>query len=55
MLIGSLALIIITGFFLEALRLAAQKPAWAGWSFVGNFIATTLFSGISAESWKPRI
>ncbi|GBO93590.1 (Fe-S)-binding protein [Mesosutterella multiformis] len=49
MLIGSLALIIITGFFLEALRLAAQKPAWAGWSFVGNFIATTLFSGVSAE------
>ncbi|MDL2059181.1 (Fe-S)-binding protein [Mesosutterella sp. AGMB02718] len=48
-LIGSLAFIIITGFFIEALRLAAQKPEWAGWSPVGCLLAG-LFSSLSAPS-----
>ncbi|MDO4936817.1 MAG: (Fe-S)-binding protein [Sutterellaceae bacterium] len=44
--LGSLAFIIVTGFLLEALRLAADKPEWASVSFVGYAIAQ-LFAGAS--------
>lgn len=44
LILGSLTFIIVTGFLLEALRLAAQKPEWAYVSFAGNTIAG-LFAG----------
>lgn len=50
-ILGSLAFIIITGFVLEALRLAVEQPAWAGYSFVGNTLAQ-LFIGADAETLK---
>ncbi|MBI5583457.1 MAG: respiratory nitrate reductase subunit gamma [Deltaproteobacteria bacterium] len=34
-----LLIVACSGFFLEGLRLALQKPAWAQWSFVGSWIA----------------
>lgn len=49
LVLGSLAFIIISGFVLEALRLAVQQPAWAGVSFVGNTIAA-LFAGADPSS-----
>lgn len=48
-LLGSLAFIILTGFLVEALRLAAQKPEWALWSPVGNALASLFFEGISED------
>lgn len=45
----SLAFIIITGFILEALRLAATQPEWAPVSFLGNAIAK-LFVSASPET-----
>jgi nitrate reductase gamma subunit len=49
-ILGSLALIIVTGFLVEALRLAAEHPAHAAWSPVGNFIATVFYSGFEKSS-----
>ncbi len=34
-----LLVVTLSGFFLEGVRLAAQKPPWAHWSFVGSMIA----------------
>lgn len=51
LVLGSLAFIIITGFLLEALRLAVQQPEWADVSFVGNAIAT-LLSGTDEATLK---
>ena len=34
-----LLLVVLSGFLLEGVRLAAQKPPWAHWSFVGSLIA----------------
>ncbi|MBI5603187.1 MAG: 4Fe-4S dicluster domain-containing protein [Deltaproteobacteria bacterium] len=34
-----LLMVILSGFFLEGARLAAQKPSWAHWSFVGSLMA----------------
>jgi Fe-S oxidoreductase/nitrate reductase gamma subunit len=34
-----LLIVACSGFFLEGVRLAVQKPAWAHWSFVGAWIA----------------
>jgi Fe-S oxidoreductase len=36
---ASLAFIVLTGFLIEGLRLAATQPAWAAWSPVGSLIA----------------
>lgn len=47
-LIASLAAIIITGFFVEALRLAVQQPAWREFSPVGNLLSQ-LFAGSTPE------
>ncbi len=49
MILGSLALIIITGYIVEALRLAAEKPEYAVYSPIGNFLATVFYSGMSQE------
>ncbi len=47
LVLGSLAFIILTGFLLESLRLATQKPDWAWVSFAGNTLAQ-LFSSCDA-------
>ena len=51
MVLGSLAFIVVTGFVLEALRLAVENPAWGVWSFVGYCLAQ-LFSGMSPETLR---
>ena len=40
----SLAFIVITGFFVEGMRLAATMPAWSSWSPVGNAVAHLLLA-----------
>ena len=52
--LGSLAVIIITGYIVEALRLAAEQPAHAVWSPVGNFIAQVFYSGMSKEQLEAQ-
>jgi Fe-S oxidoreductase/nitrate reductase gamma subunit len=41
--------ILFTGHFIQALRLAAEKPSWASWSFLSNALAR-LFWGASPET-----
>jgi Fe-S oxidoreductase/nitrate reductase gamma subunit len=38
--IGMLALIAITGYLIEGLRIAVLRPSWAAWSPVGNLLAS---------------
>ncbi len=52
MIQGSLTLIIITGFIVEALRIAGSQPASAVYSPVGSFIASVFYSNMSPESIK---
>lgn len=54
LILGSLALIIVTGFIVEALRLAAEKPEYAAYSPVGNFIAQVFYSGMSREQLEAQ-
>ncbi len=49
-----LFLIVVSGFVLEGARLSAQQPAWAAWSFAGNW-ASSLFSVSSGESAYPAL
>ena len=49
--IASLAAIILTGFLVEALRLAVQAPAWREFSPVGNLLSL-LFSGMDANALR---
>ncbi len=44
----------LSGFMVEGLRLAAQQPAWAAWSFAGAWTAS-LFSPSSAEVLYPYL
>lgn len=53
-ILGSLAVIIITGYIVEALRLAAEQPEHAVWSPVGNFIAQVFYSGMSKEQLEAQ-
>jgi Fe-S oxidoreductase/nitrate reductase gamma subunit len=46
-----LLLVICSGFILEGLRLASQKPAWAHWSFVGSWMAGLVSPGIAESSY----
>lgn len=50
-ILGSLFLIVLSGFFVEALRLAVQQPAWAAFSPVGHAISLG-FAGLSADTLK---
>jgi len=43
-----------SGFLLEALRLAAQRPPWGNWSFIGWAIAGWIPQGV-AESVYPDL
>ena len=38
--LGMLALITITGYLVEGLRIAVSQPAWARWSPIGNALAS---------------
>jgi Fe-S oxidoreductase/nitrate reductase gamma subunit len=40
--LGALALIVVTGYLVEGLRLAVLQPSWAQWSPIGNLIAKAL-------------
>lgn len=44
----------LSGFLLQALRLAAQRPPWGNWSFAGWFIAGLIPQG-AAESMYPDL
>lgn len=48
---SSLALVILTGYFVEALRLAVQQPAWIDFSPVGSILAELLL----AAAGKPAL
>ena len=50
----SLLVVALSGFLLEGMRLAAQNPPWAAWSFVGFWIAG-LFPGEAAVSAYPYV
>jgi Fe-S oxidoreductase/nitrate reductase gamma subunit len=49
-----LLIVVCSGFLLEGVRLAAQKPAWAGWSFVGAWTAGFISPGV-AEATYPYL
>jgi Fe-S oxidoreductase/nitrate reductase gamma subunit len=49
-----LLVVVSSGFLLEGLRLAAQRPPWGYWSFVGYWIAG-LFSAGAAGSAYPYV
>ncbi len=42
--LGILALIAVTGYLIEGLRIAVTQPSWAAWSPIGNLIAMGLTS-----------
>jgi Fe-S oxidoreductase/nitrate reductase gamma subunit len=50
----ALLVVALSGFLLEGMRLAAQNPPWAAWSFVGFRIAG-LFPGEAAVSAYPYV
>ena len=49
-----LLVVVCSGFLLEAVRLAVQKPAWAGWSFAGAWAAGFISPGV-AEATYPYL
>jgi Fe-S oxidoreductase/nitrate reductase gamma subunit len=49
-----LLVVIGSGFILEGVRLASQKPAWSHWSFVGAWAASFVSPG-TAESTYPYL
>jgi Fe-S oxidoreductase/nitrate reductase gamma subunit len=49
-----LLIVVCSGFILEAMRLASQKPAWAQWSFVGAWAAGFVSPG-TAEATYPYL
>jgi Fe-S oxidoreductase/nitrate reductase gamma subunit len=49
-----LLVVVCSGFILEGVRLASQKPAWASWSFVGAWAAGFVSPGL-AESTYPYL
>jgi len=48
-----LGLVALSGFFVEGMRLSAQNPDWAGWSFAGYWISLLWADPHSAQSWYP--
>jgi Fe-S oxidoreductase/nitrate reductase gamma subunit len=49
-----LLVVVCSGFVLEGLRLASQKPAWGHWSFVGAW-AAGFVSPVTAEATYPYL
>lgn len=50
-ILGTLAAIVVTGFCLEALRLAVEEPSWAYWAPVG-YALSFAFSGLTEETLR---
>ena len=48
---GILIVILLTGYLLEGIRLAVDKPSWAPWSFVGYRVAGLLLAGGFIGPW----
>ncbi|MBN2034653.1 MAG: (Fe-S)-binding protein [Deltaproteobacteria bacterium] len=46
-----LLVVVGSGFILEGIRLASQKPEWANWSFVGAWAAGFISPGIAESSY----
>ena len=46
-----LLFVAVSGFLLEGLRLAAQKPPWAPWSFIGFWIAGLVPEGAAVSGY----
>jgi Fe-S oxidoreductase/nitrate reductase gamma subunit len=46
--------VVVSGFVLEGLRLAAKQPAWEQWSFAGAWVASFISPG-HAESTYPYL
>jgi nitrate reductase gamma subunit len=49
-----LLIVVLSGFLLEGLRLASQKPPWGHWSFVGFWIAGWITRG-TADAAYPYL
>ena len=49
-----LLLVVLSGFIVEGLRLAAQQPPWGAWSFVGGWMGA-LFSPAAAKDLYPYL
>ncbi|MBN2123499.1 MAG: (Fe-S)-binding protein [Deltaproteobacteria bacterium] len=49
-----LLLVVVSGFLLEGVRLGAQQPPWADWSFAGSWIAGWI-TNRTAESAYPYL
>jgi len=49
-----LLLVGLSGFMVEAVRLAFQQPPWGEWSFLGNWIGS-LFSASKAGAFYPYL
>jgi Fe-S oxidoreductase/nitrate reductase gamma subunit len=48
-----LGLVAISGFLVEGLRLAAQSPDWARWSFAGYWVSLLWSDSSTALGWYP--
>jgi Fe-S oxidoreductase/nitrate reductase gamma subunit len=48
-----LGLVAVSGFLVEGLRLAAQSPEWARWSFAGFWVSLLWNDPQTALSWYP--
>jgi Fe-S oxidoreductase/nitrate reductase gamma subunit len=51
--VALLMLVALSGFLVEGLRLAAQRPDWAGWSFAGYLLGLMWNDPQAALSWYP--
>jgi len=51
--VALLMLVALSGFLVEGLRLAAQRPDWAGWSFAGFWVGLVWTEPQTARSWYP--
>jgi Fe-S oxidoreductase/nitrate reductase gamma subunit len=51
--VALLILVAVSGFLVEGLRLAAQGPDWARWSFAGYWVSLLWADPQSAFSWYP--
>lgn len=49
-----LLVVVISGFLLEALRLASEQPPWRDWSFAGNMLSN-VFSASTASTLYPFV
>ncbi len=46
-----LLLVVLSGFLLEGVRLAAQKPPWGHWSFVGSMMSGLISDGAAGPAY----